>query len=472
MESLGVLVDWLTNNESALSAVAALSVIFGISYGVLRFIFAPIFRNKDKSESSSKSTHDLVELETIADKIDHRFSIAVLLFETLSNDEDDEFLASGITSEIIAMVTTVPNIRVSSKLSSFGFKSGQEDIKKIAEQHNSNYVLTGSLRHAKNRILVIAKLTDIEQDTDIWSQTYDREINDLFDVQHEIATSIVGTVLGEVRVVEALFADSIPNHKIDAWGLVQKAEKIWVTSYTPEGIFEACDYLRQAIKIDPKYAKARATLAMMLAQQMTTRVCGNYDECADEARELIETAFKQSPNDLEVLANAGVVWQNLGDSERAELALRRVIEMAPLQLIPRGYLAMLLSFTGGAKEINEAKKLLEDNFTIAPKHPSTSYWLYFFALVEQRLGSHDSAIDYAKKSLMEQPGWALSYYIIANAYAMKGESDVAKEALENASEINPYLTTQLYAENVFRIVGSDKKSAPFVGGLKKLGLVK
>lgn len=473
MQTFDQLVNWLTEHEAALSAIAAITVIAGLFYGALRFVFAPILGWTTEITAKIVPGDATVVGEANAPEALHdtHFSLAVLLFDALSKNDDDEFLASGITSEVIAYVTMVPNIRVSSRLSSYRFRSGEADKQKVAEQLNAGFVLTGSLRRAGDRIRVIAQLTDTDSDTEIWAQTYDRELEDIFDVQQDIAKCIVAAVLGEVKLAESIFAETMPDTQLDSWGLVQKAYHFWLTNFTPQGIMDACNYLRQAVEIDPEYSDARAALAMLLAQQMTARICEDYDACTEEAREQIEIAYQQAPNDIDVLENAGVVWQNLGDKDRAQLALRRVLEIAPLNLISRGYLALLLALSGGEEGAREARQLVLENFATAPKHPSAPYWNFFLAVAEERLGNNDKAVEYAKESLIGQPSWIHNYFIMANAYCLNDDRDAAKVALDNAASINPYLTPQLHAENIYRIAGNQEESEPFVGGLKKYGFI-
>jgi TolB-like protein/Tfp pilus assembly protein PilF len=472
LESFQALIDWLAENESAFSAVAAIAVIAGVVYGALRFILAPILRGKSKNPASNKNTtSDAAESSQKKSLGDRHDSIAVLLFEALSENKDDEFLASGITSEVIAHVTQVPHIRVSSRLSSFTFKSGRDDIKVVAEQLNAQFILTGSLRRAGDRILVIAQLTDTVSDSEIWAQTYDREIEDLFEVQHDISKCIVGAVLGEVKLADTNFAGATPDHQLDAWGLVQKAYHFWLTSFTPEGLLSAIEYLRQALDIDPKYPTARAALAMLISQTLTTRISADYDASFIEAKSLIDTAYQQAPNDIDVLENAGVVWLNTGEQQRANMALRRLVQLSPLNLIGRGYLALLTAMTQGKAGAQEALALIEENFATAPKHPSAPYWHFFQSVAEQGLGNHQSAIDYANRALLGQPGWVHAYFVIANSYGELDDRDGAVSAIANAIKINPYLTAELYADNINRMCADEDQAQAFRGGLKRLELI-
>ena len=488
MAELETVLAWLSEHEAALSAVVSMLALMGLCYGVLRFVFskgkeaagrgALDFTEKRFSSNAepepTKTAPEPLALEDIRQVTsitDDHVSLAVMLFQALSKNEDDEFIASGIASEIIALVTPIPDIRVSSRLSSFSWRSGETDFAEVAEQIDASFALTGSLRRSGDRIRVIAQLTDIRSDAEIWSQTFDRELKDLFEVQHEIAEFIVGAILGEVKLAKSLLANRIPPHQLDAWGLAQKAYHFWLTNFSVERMLQACDYLRDAIRLDPDYAHARAALAMLLAQQMTSRVCQDYDAVATEAQEMIEQAYRAAPNDIDVLENAGVTWQNLGQGERAIKAFRHGLELAPLNLITRGYLAMTLSFTHGRAGGEEALQLLEENFSIAPMHPARAYWHYFQAVTYQCLGNHERAAELAQESLLGQPGWAHNYFIIANTLCLKGDKDGALAQMEACSTVNPFLTPELYRQNVLRIVGNESDCEPFLGGLVQAGLI-
>ena len=234
---------------------------------------------------------------------------------------------------------------------------------------------------------------------------------------------------------------------------------------------QATAYLRRAIEMAPEYAAPRAALAMLLAQQLTSRVGDDYDSVAAEAGALIEKAYRLAPNDIDVLENAGVVWQNLGESERAIAALRHAIELAPLNLISRGYLAMTLAFTRGAAGACEAKQLLEENFAIAPKHPSVPYWCFFMACAEQALGNYAASVELNTRSLRGQPGWVHNHYMLANAHAMLGDLEAARRDLAAAAAGNPYLNATLFIDNVRHIIRNESYAAPFVRGLLESGLV-
>lgn len=460
---LSDLADWLLSVDFVIPALVVAGIIF----------FLVIIRQRKndlpRPLNVKLPTARVARLDSKTGKLvplnQPHMSLAVLLFEAIDDNEEDIIYAAGISLEVIRFVTTVADIRVNSRPTAFSFRSGTADIKEVAEQLNARYVLAGSLQRRSAQIEVVAQLTDITTGGQIWSHTYKQPEASLFEVQRDIARRIVGAVMGEVKLSETLFAETAPVNKLDAWGLTQKAYYFWLTTFTPEGILEACDYLRQAIEIQADNANARAALAMLMAQQMTTRICKDYDLCAEAASELIEKAVAQAPDDVEVLENAGVTWQNLGERDRAQRALRRAVELAPLNLIARGYLALLLALTGGKAGAREARELIADNFATAPKHPAAAYWNYFLAMAEQNLGNHQVAIELAQLSLRGQPGWIFNYYLLANSQCLSGDRHAAQSTLATASSVSPYLNVQLYVDNVLRICGSYELAEPFIAGL-------
>jgi adenylate cyclase len=479
---LDFIAKWLETHEALFSSTTALVALIGVCYGVVRAVLS----SSRVGTAVSRKHHDIATAEPATAPVasdapverghrpsihDEHVSLVVLRFETLSHNEDDQFLASGIATEIIALLAPVPDIRVSSRTSTFLLGSDEAAMRQAAEQFNSSLVLAGSLMRANDRIRVIARLIDTRSGADVWTHSYDRKLEDLLEVQYEIARSIAGAALGQVRLGETLVARRTPDEYLDAWGLLQKAYHFWLTNFSIEGMMQATAYLRRAIELAPEYPAPRAALAMLLAQQLTTRTCADYDAVAAEAAAMIESAYRLAPNDIDVLENAGVVWQNLGESERAIAALRHAIELAPLNLISRGYLAMTLAFTRGATGASEARQLLEENLAIAPKHPSLPYWFFFMALAEQCLGNYAASIELCTRSLRGQPGWVHNHYLLANAHCILGDVEAARRDLAAAAAGNPYLNATLFVDNVSRITRSAVLSAAFVRGLLESGLV-
>jgi adenylate cyclase len=210
-----------------------------------------------------------------------RGSIAVFSFDNLSPDADDAYLADGIAMEIISMLSRVPDLRVASRPATFAYRGRSEDMWAIVRDLQLRYVLTGSVRRAKDRIPVTAELSDGAGRSQLWSHSYERQLADLFAVQEEIAEAIVIAFGGEYLRAEWRRARHRPTDNLDAWWLVQKA-KAQNLPINRQAMDEALRLAHEAVGIDPDYAGAHACLASVLMQ----RVINGLSERPEEDRAL------------------------------------------------------------------------------------------------------------------------------------------------------------------------------------------
>ena len=156
-------------------------------------------------------------------------------------------MAMGIGSEINSALSRVPGVRVASHLATYKYKDNDiPDLAKIAADLKIRYVLTGSLRRGGNRMRVIVELADAIASSVLWSRTYDRDLEDLFAVQEEIATAIVRATGGELIRAGSERADKASPHELDAWGLVRKAYHFWNYGFRPSDIGDSLNLLRRA----------------------------------------------------------------------------------------------------------------------------------------------------------------------------------------------------------------------------------
>lgn len=449
MDVLEQIMDWLAANESTLSALTAITAIIGVLIAVLAFLFPRFGRMlRRRYEALDATLGDrLPDLKRPGGPVG-KAALAVLPFKALSHNDDDVHLATGISSEIIADLASLPDIRVSSHVASFMFQGEQIDLAQVADVLSVRYVVTGSLQHSADRIQVFAELTDVVDGEQLWSGTYKREFEDLFELQESIAEAVAGAIGGELKLVDTFTASQSPTRSLDAWGLVQKAFHFWLTGFHPEKLAEAMKLLKQAIRIDPEYAAAHAYLALILSHRSMNAMTSDPAAERQQALDTIERAFRISPKDLVVLENAGLVWTHHGEGKRATLALRQAVKQSPLDLMARGYLGFNLALTGSDAEAEEALQILDRNLSIAPKHPSRGYWCYFKSLACTRLGRLDEAEALANEALVLQPGFYMSAMNLANVLGRAGRYDDAKATLGKALAINPFMTVDFYAHVV------------------------
>ena len=185
--------------------------------------------------------------------------MAVLPFKNLSGDAGHDFFSDGITEDVIAALGRFSNLLVISKSSSFPFKNSNAAPAEIGRLLNARYLLDGSIRRAANRVRVSVQLTEATTGRLVWSETYDAEIDDIFDVQDTIAKSVVGAAAVELTRFERDRALAKPTSNLAAYEYVLRGRDAW-SRETRESNDEAIDIFQRAIDLDPSYADAYAAL--------------------------------------------------------------------------------------------------------------------------------------------------------------------------------------------------------------------
>ncbi len=398
-------------------------------------------------------------------------SIAVFPFDSLSPDPDDAYLADGIASEIINMLFRISDLRVASRSAIFASKDHGGDAWKLVQDLRFRYVLTGNVRRAGDRLRVIAELTEAANRTQLWSNTYERRLADLFAVQEEIAEAIVVAFGGEYLRAEWRRVRGRPTQNLDAWELVQKARALNLP-VNRDAIDDALQMARDAVEVDPAYAGAHACLASVLTQRVISGFSESSEEDRAAALAAVERAADLSPNDPSVLRTLGKVWSNCGRNEQAIAALRRAVDIAPFDFHSWGRLGRTLSYGGDAEGLREGQAVLDRILASAPNHPMVPYWLYFKAnacALEERF---EDAVRFARKSLDIQPGYSGAWVALANAHGRLGRTEEARQAMTRALRVNPAMTPKHLGEQIRIAAGGDEKHAEkALAGLKAAGLL-
>jgi len=401
-----------------------------------------------------------------------KISIAVLPFRSLSADQEDGYMALGIGSEINSALSRVPGVRVASHLATYRYKDNEiPDLSQIAAELKIRYVLTGSLRRGGNRIRVLVELADAVAGTVEWSRTYDRDLEDLFAVQEEIASSIVRATGGELIRAGSERADKASPDELDAWGLVRKAYHFWNYSFRPAGIGDSLNLLRRAVELDPDYANAYAFLGLYLIERVALVMSENPEEDRKEAQAAVDRAFALEPNDTEVLENAGLVWCHCGLWEQSVTALRRAVRISPFNLVAWGYLGFVLGCGGQQiKDATEGDRILTKLIADTPEHPSVPYWYFFKAMACTRLGHFEEAVTCAFKCVEMHPHFYIARYVLANALGHVGRYEEARAEWAIVLSINPHVTEGLLTRE-WVVINPDLELADVqLTGMRKAGI--
>ena len=352
-------------------------------------------------------------------------SIAVLPFVNASPDSDNEYLSDGITDELIDALAKIAGLRLASRTSVFALKGKSLDVRAVGALLGTSVVLEGTVRKAGDRLRITAQLTSTDDGRLLWSQRYDRKLVDVFEIQDEIAETIVNTLRA------TMFADlseHVPRRyteNIQAYGLYLKGRYAW-NKRTQEGVAEAISYFEQAIAEDRTYAPAYAGLADSYALDVDYRSIP-VDEAYRRAKEYARKALEL--DEAVPSAHASLAWSLFvydWDWEGADREFRRAIELNPRYVSAHQWYAFLLASRG-----EHDAALLEGHTAIELDPASVSArrglgWLAFYAR------RFDQALDHLARAVEMNPMAVESYRILATTLGMQGQWGEAERILRDA----------------------------------------
>src|SRR2546425_10696318 len=188
-------------------------------------------------------------------------SVAVLPFVNLSADPENEYFADGITEDVIAQLSKVGALQVTSRTSVMPFKKREQGLREIAAKLQVATLLEGSVRRAGDRVRIVAQLIDAAADQHLWAETYDRQLTDIFEIQADVALHIAAALKAELSPDEKTRIHKEPTSDLQAYQLYLQGRHCFIR-YTPEGMRKGIEYFEQAIQRDPSYALAYAGAAL------------------------------------------------------------------------------------------------------------------------------------------------------------------------------------------------------------------
>jgi adenylate cyclase len=345
-------------------------------------------------------------------------SIAVLPFVNMSADKDQEYFSDGISEELLNLLAKIPKLRVISRSSAFSFKGQNLEIPEIAKRLNVAHILEGSVRKAGNKVRITAQLIDARSDTHLWSETYDRPLDNIFAIQDEIAAKVVErlkvTLLGEVPKV----AQTDP----ETFALFLQARYLGLQG-TAESYERSNALYEQALAIDPNYAAAWAGLARNCINQ-TFNGLRPMDEGYPLAREMLQKALAIDPDHAPAHARLGVIAIYENDLAAAARHMERALALEPANLDIIGNAAYLLFILG---RVDEAIELAEYVTAQDPVNPLGHTNLGWF---QRAAGQWEKAIASNRTALQLSPGNMGSHYEIGVALLFKGEAQAAQEEMQ------------------------------------------
>ena len=262
-------------------------------------------------------------------------SVAVLPFVNISDDKNNEYFSDGLSEELIDMLAKIPDLRVPARTSSFFFKGKQTTILEIAKALGVAHVLEGSVRKSGNTIRITAQLVRVDNGYHLWSETYDRQLDDIFKIQDEIASAVVKAL--KVSLLEGETARATPTTNTEAYTLYLQAQSIYNNALQSADVQRAIEHLQRALNLDPKFARAWAALAAYRVFDYGFYTAGNYQQVVADARYAAEQAVKLDPQLPEAHLALSDVYGLEWNWNAAEAEIKQALALDPGNADAFGY---------------------------------------------------------------------------------------------------------------------------------------
>ena len=393
-------------------------------------------------------------------------SIAVLPFQNMSGDPEQEYFVDGVVEEIITAISRLPWLFVIARNSSFAYKGKSPDLRRVGRELGVRYVLEGSLRKAANRVRITGQLIDTTTGAHIWADRFDGALDDIFELQDEIAASVVGAIEPKLRQSEIERATRKPTESLDAYDLYLRALAL-SQKYTDESVREALILLERALAIDGSYAPAAAMIGWCRSWQKLQGWGPVSDAEIADALQLARRAIEAGKDEPEALCMAGNVISFLGgDHATAAGVIERGLVLNPNSAL--GWFASGLVLYRQNRP-DRAIEAFQRAMRLSPFDPLGYRFSAGLAVAHLIAGRYQEAIEWADRSLCEVPRYESTIRNRVVACAHLGRIDEARDWLRRLLEITPRLTIARY-KALYGITHPPGIIDIYVEGLRKAGL--
>jgi len=408
---------------------------------------------------------------------DSRPSVAVLPFEDMSQSRDQQYFCDGLTEEIISALACVRELRVVSRTSSFSFRDTREDIRDIGRKLNVSNVLEGSIRRAGNRIRITAQLIETENGYHLWTEKYDRELEDIFAIQDDVTSSIVKALRPEL-LPDEIAGSRKKTSNMDAYTMYLHGLSLW-NMRTGDMLKKSLEYFTGAVTIDPQFALAYCGIAdaynvmagyceihprtgLEKSKEAAARALELDPNCGEahsrmgmnlweleqnkaEAEKEFKKALQLSPNSSSSMQNYAEMLVALGREEEASVLIEAAINLDPLSFPANWHRVSLSLYSGDLDKAEATASQLADVFQQFP--PLLRYRSRIF----ERKGELDRAIADAAKAV-ELAGENPMYIgQLGHVLGLSGDRDGALSCLERLKAVEPGIFVPAYERAVIHL---------------------
>jgi TolB-like protein/Tfp pilus assembly protein PilF len=365
-----------------------------------------------------------------------RPSIAVLPFDNLSGDREQEYFADGMVEEIITALSRMRWLFVIARNSSFTYKGKAVDVKQVGRELGVRYVLEGSVRKAGSRVRITGQLIDTSTGAHLWADRFDGALEDIFDLQDQETASVVGAISPKLEQAEIERTRRKPTENLDAYDYYLRG-LAGFHQWTKEGNCEALSNLYRAIELDPSFASACGMAARCYAQRKGSGWITDSAHDVAEAAKLARRAVALGKDDAVALCTAGFALVHLGeDIEYGDALISQALVLNP-------NLASAWLFSGWAKaSLGEPEVAIEHvtrAMRLSPNDPLKFSMFCALGLAHFIAGRYTQALAVAEAAARDRPEYVHPICIVAASAALSGALDDAKKAMAILRQLDPTL---------------------------------
>jgi adenylate cyclase len=392
-------------------------------------------------------------------------SIAVLPFDNLGGDPEEDYFADGITEDIITGLSKIRWLFVIARNSSFTYKGQAVDVKEVGRDLGVRYVLEGSIRKVGNRVRATGQLIEAATGDHIWAERYDRDIEDIFALQDEITLSIVREVAPEIEIAEQERSLRRPPANLNAWDIYYRGMR-HVYRVTPEDMIQADEYFRAAIDADPEFAPPRTGLAFVRYMQAWLNWVDSPREALEEALVLSEDAIRLDDKDAFAYFSLGRQLTMKGEFDAGMAHLKHALRLNPSLGIASYGMALGHLFSGG---IEESLVYFDDAIRLSPRDNFLYAYQMWKGLALGYLGEISDAIELSRMACWRGNADINPHLFFASVLGQLGRTADAETQVAAVLTTNPEFRISRIANGMLSNMADPLKSWT-VEGMQKAGL--
>ena len=391
-----------------------------------------------------------------------RPAIAVLPFANMSGDPGQEYFSDGLTEDIITALALWRSFPVIARNSSFVYKGKAMDVKRIGRELGAQYVLEGSVRKSGNRLRITAQLIDAANGHHVWVEKFDRDLEDVFALQDEIAERITATLERALGKAELTRSKAKQPGNLDAWDYYLRGRS-YLDEITKDGTAKAREMFERAIELDPGYADAFADLAWTHSRDLLLECTDDWEGSIAQVYEAARraVALDNASSRAHHLLSTAYIWRNEHDLATAEG--RRAVELNPNSADARHALGNKLDLAGDPEGI----AMMEQAQRLNPQDPQMHMHLTFLARAHLNAHHYERSVECARNAIRRRPDYPHAYYILAIGLGHLGHEADAHAAFDECERLNPGLARRRAGWQPYSNKGSNEHLHQ---GLRKAGL--